>query len=292
MKTVFFIFLSPLLVGVLFITFSCKEIDVLEKPNTVNTLKDTTYVLSSVETPDDKVVVLEEFTGVRCINCANGHIAAENLKSSNPGRVIPIAHHSRFLDEAYPFSYHHLTSEDAQSLSSFIGPVGSKPTASVDRMLFSGESSKILDLTKWSTRVNEQLTKSSPVNIHLSSDYNNADSSTLLTFKAHFTSAMSEPLKYTIMIVETDIVTAQLMPTNTVDSNYIHKDVLREITTAIEGDALGSATITPGRVFEKQFKIKLHLDHKWNPDKCYIVAFIHRSGSNYDILQGEEIPVK
>jgi|688.fasta_scaffold11050_5 hypothetical protein len=275
---------------VIFITNSCCEVDVLTKSTAEVALLDTTYIASSIEATTPKVVVIEEFTGVRCINCAPGHVEAKTIKNANPGRVVTLAMHSRFLDEPYPFSFHELTSDDAQAISNFIGPVGSKPTASIDRKLFSGEASKILDKTKWTTKVNEQLALTSPVNINLTSDFRASDTTTLVTFTAHFTQAFSDPLKFTIMLVENDLVTAQLLPTNSVDTNYVHEDVMRDITTDIEGTSLGTASITPGRVFIKQYRLKI--DHEWHADDMHVVAFIHRTGTSYEILQASEISLK
>lgn len=285
-----FLYLLAICIGVVYVTNSCKEVDVLTKTYTSVALLDTTFVSSTIETADPKVVVLEEFTGVRCINCAVGHTTAASIKSSNPGRVVAIALHSYFLDEPYPYSFEELTSEEAQLLSAFIGPVSSKPSAAINRKLFAGESSKILDLSKWNNKVNDELAIASPVNITLSSVFNAADTSTLVTFTAHFTQAVSDPLKFTMMLSESDIETAQLMPTNDVDTFYIHDDVLRDVTTNAEGDVLGTAAITPGRVFIKQYRLKL--DHEWNPDKMHVVAFIHKSGTSYEILQAAEILLK
>lgn len=275
---------------VIFVTNSCCEVDVLTKSTAEVALLDTTYIASSIEAATPKVVVLEEFTGVRCINCAPGHTEAKTIKDANPGRVVTLAMHSAFLDEPYPFSFHELTSTDAEAIASYIGPVGSKPTASVDRKLFTGEVSKILDKNKWTTKVNEQLALTSPVNINLTSDFRASDTTTLVTFTAHFTQAVSEPLKFTIMLLENDIVTAQLLPTNTVDSNYIHEDVMRDITTDVEGTSLGTVAITPGRVFIKQYRLKIN--HEWDADKMHLVAFIHKTGTSYEILQAKEINIK
>lgn len=275
---------------ILFITYSCKEVDVLVKSTAQTTLIDSTFIASTVEATTPKVIIIEEFTGVRCINCSVGHSTAASIKTANPNRVITIAHHSTFLDPPYPFSYHNLTSTKSEAISQFLGPVNAKPTAAIDRKLFIGESSKILDLAKWSNKTNEQIALTSPVNIHLESVYNTADTSTLLTFTAHFTQAVSDPLKFTIMLNETDIVTAQLMTTGSVDTNYVHEHVMRDIVTDNEGNSLGTATITPGRVFIKQYKVKLN--QEWDMDKVSVVAFIHKTGASYEILQGAEIPVK
>jgi len=45
-------------------------------------------------TPQNRKVVLQEFTGVYCGYCPDGHVRAENLKSANPGNVVLINIHS------------------------------------------------------------------------------------------------------------------------------------------------------------------------------------------------------
>lgn len=281
-----------LVVYIVLITNSCKEEDVLKRSTAQLVLLDTTYTTTTIEAADPKVTVIEEFTGVRCINCAPGHDEVISIKAANPGRVIGIALHSIFLDEPYPFSKQELTTTDAEALSAFIGPVSSKPTASIDRVLFTGETSKVIDKSKWASKVNAELLVASPVNIHLGSLYRASDSSSLVSVTIHFTQTIADPLKLTLLLTESNIVTAQLLPlvTTTVDTNYVHQDVLRDVITDNEGVALGTAAIVPGRVFVKTYLLKA--DHEWNPDNMHIVAFIHKSGSSYDILQGAEIPFK
>src|SRR5688572_21847715 len=79
---------------------SCEEIgpaiDLTE-----DTTADTTYVVTQIETPQDKNVVLEEFTGARCVNCPQGHVLLDNLENQHGERFIAISNHSEFLAEPY-----------------------------------------------------------------------------------------------------------------------------------------------------------------------------------------------
>ena len=45
-------------------------------------------------TPQNKNVILEEFTGIHCGYCPDGHKIANNIVTSNPGRVFLINIHS------------------------------------------------------------------------------------------------------------------------------------------------------------------------------------------------------
>ena len=45
-------------------------------------------------TPENKNIVLEEFTGIHCVYCPDGHLMAQNLYNVNPGDVVLINIHA------------------------------------------------------------------------------------------------------------------------------------------------------------------------------------------------------
>ena len=44
-------------------------------------------------TPENKKVVLEEFTGIHCVYCPQGHAIAQAIQNNNPGEVFLINIH-------------------------------------------------------------------------------------------------------------------------------------------------------------------------------------------------------
>jgi len=73
---------------------SCKEVGPdINLHGNQNAVSDTTYIESPVATAETKNVVIEEFTGVRCPNCPQGHVVIANIKAANPGRVITVRLH-------------------------------------------------------------------------------------------------------------------------------------------------------------------------------------------------------
>ena len=45
-------------------------------------------------TPENRKIILEEFTGVNCVYCPQGHAIAQNLQDNNQGDVFLINIHS------------------------------------------------------------------------------------------------------------------------------------------------------------------------------------------------------
>ena len=44
-------------------------------------------------TPENKKVILEEFTGIHCVYCPEGHAIAQAIQNNNPGEVFLINIH-------------------------------------------------------------------------------------------------------------------------------------------------------------------------------------------------------
>ena len=54
-----------------------------------------TFAQTNVSTtPENKNVVLEEFTGISCPYCPDGHVVHRGLKDNNPGDVMLINIHT------------------------------------------------------------------------------------------------------------------------------------------------------------------------------------------------------
>ena len=54
-----------------------------------------TFAQTNVSTtPENKNVVLEEYTGISCPYCPDGHAVAEGIKNNNPGDVMLINIHT------------------------------------------------------------------------------------------------------------------------------------------------------------------------------------------------------
>lgn len=266
--------------------FSCKEIGPvikLKDQGVGKVLIDSSWVTSSIEAPQDKVVLLEDFTGVQCSNCPNGHATAASLKAANPGRVIGVALHSYLLADPYPFSRFDLKSEKAEQINSTFGPAPAKPTGMVNRKVFAGETSKIYFISKWSSFVSSELAGTSPVNIDITNNFNESSRELEMQMKVHFTAEYTNPLRYSIYLVENEIVTAQLLPDLSKDTNYVHNDVMRDVLSSITGDNFAQNTYEKGRTYLKSFVYSIPED--LDPEHTEIVVFVHRFGGVDEVIQ-------
>lgn len=285
-KIQFLLFVS----GILVIGTGCKETgpEISLRPNT-KAVSDTTYIESPVAVPELKNVVIEEFTGVRCPNCPQGHQIIKTIKQNNPGRIVAVSLHPiNSLGAPYSFSAQDLRTQQAQTLFDYLGQIGLEPAAGIDRVKFSAESAILLEKSKWTNYVNQQLSLPASVNVLLETRYDSVSRQLTAVVELHYTQNITEENRLTVALTESEIVTAQLNG-SVIDTFYTHKDILRTFITAIQGDPLNTTT-EAGRVIRKVYKITL--DALWKPENMKLVAYVHQFNNVKNVYQGKEADVK
>lgn len=272
----------------------CKEvgptIDLTSGKN-YNLLIDTSYIESPVQTPEVKNVLVEDFTGVQCINCPDAHDKLQ-AEINATGRVVGISMHSKFQDDDLTETKQKMTDSLADQLQTFLGFPGFKPNGAVDRVLQTTVFPNRIcdDRNNWHASIARQLALSTPVNIALGRSYNASMRELTITVELHYTAAQPDSDKLTVYLTEDSIITAQLLADGvTVDTNYVHNYVFRGAVTNIFGDQL-NYNLAAGTVIRKVYKTTI-TKALWKPEQMNIVAFVHRYKGRKDILQTKSIKV-
>ena len=288
--------LSILLIAI--ILYSCKEenSNINLKPQYADTtLIDTTYVSDSSVTPQTKMILIEDFTGVNCQNCPKAAQKIEDIQALYPNRILATAIHSTetkklgFLDGSKS-DYRTPAGKDIYLMLGLLGGIGAFPTGAVNRTIHNDGSSNLVfqSYSTWSTFVDQELTKPSIVNIYLSGSFIDTSDIYKVKVKLHYTQARSDTEAISIFLIEDHIIDLQNV-SNVTDSHYVHNHILRNTFTNATGDVL-NASLVKDRVFEKEYK--MDIDPTWVRANCKIIAFVHRKGSYYmDILQAWQKPL-
>ena len=270
---------------------SCKEIGPeISLKNNENALADTSYVESPVATAELKNVVIEEFTGVRCPNCPQGHVTIAAIKAANPGRVVSVSLHPiNSLGRPYNgVSTQDFQNTKAQVLFDYLGQIGLEPAAGLDRTKFSGQSAILLDRNTWTSYATQQISQPTPVNLSLQTSFDSANFELRVVAELHYTQNVTEQSKITLLLTESNIITAQLNG-SVVDTFYNHKDVMRDFITNTDGDLI-TQTTEAGRVIRKVYRKVL--DAAWKPENMHLVGYVHEFQNSKVIYQGKEVEVQ
>lgn len=265
---------------------------------------DTTYIVTQIETPQQKNVVIEELTGAACTNCPAGTLILKGFQAQYPGRIILTGIHSGFLTEPPAGALYDFRNADADALKLFFneGDPG-KPSATFDRIPVSvGGQSPTYFILKgstggdWIATLPGLLAKTTPVNIHLTSDYNAAENKVNVVVKIHFIQDVTENLGLTLYVLENGRIDKQEDKDVGEIPDYKFDHILRKIITPVAGDPLldSLSTKIQGRVVEKSLMFTPDITgvNGWNLDSCLVIGIIHKTGASREIIHAEEIHLK
>lgn len=280
------------IISLALIICSCKEEGpyINLTPSKVDTsLIDTNYISATSETPQTKMVLIEDFTGVACINCPTAAQIIENLQGLYVNRILVTAIHFKNTFGSIPGSKYDFRTEAGLSIYNMLpGVKGGLPIGSINRTRHTDGNGDFVVLQSketWSSYVNQELLKNTAVNIDISGAFIDTTSVYKLKVKLHYTQSTTDTQALTVYIIEDNIIDLQKLPNSSVDSHYVHKHVLRAVLTNFNGNDLNAGLVL-NRVFEKEYKIELN--PVWVKSNCSIIAFVHKKGYYFDIIQASQ----
>ena len=220
----------------------------------------------------ERSVLLEDFTGQRCVNCPNAADEIAKLHEQYGDAIIAVSIHSgplgfrtnsRFLglatDEGDEY-YNHWNLE--------FQPVG---------LINRGAPA---EFTAWGTLIRDALQRPAPVDIDLEVTESDEGFNTHTKVKGVDGDTQG---KLQLWIVEDDITAFQMMPDGTRNDNYVHQHVFRATVNGTWGEDI---SVKEGYTEERDFTLNFQDD--WKPEKLTVIAFIY---NNTGVLQVTKTPV-
>ncbi|MEO6833456.1 MAG: Omp28-related outer membrane protein [Chitinophagaceae bacterium] len=246
---------------------------------------DTSF-MAAPETANPRMVLVEEFTGVTCPNCPLGQQALVTLEAAHPGQLAIMSLEIFGQTQTNPVNENGVktindnrTQAGTDLSSGIYGANNSIPIAGIDRVPLSG--AMLIGRGSWASQIDTRVNTPSPANISMISSYD--ASSKKVTLKVHvaYTSSVIVGQKLTVALIESGVIDAQVLPYSpnpadpTVNANYVHNHVLRDILTSPVGDALlgDKSTKVAGQVYERTFVYTIP-PNVLNLDNCQFVAFV------------------
>ncbi len=231
-------------------------------------------------------VLIEEFTGVQCVNCPEGSKKIEelvDLHNKQGVNVIPISIHAGDFSTPYNESLYDFNTPEGEILEkSHLGPVAGFPIAVVNRRKFDNENDVPVFLKTWAGHVVEELLVQPKLEVSIDNNFDSTSRELTVDITLNFSETVTEALGISIMILEDDIVDYQLTPDGK-QSDYVHKHVLRTMLTDYQGDVISPNQTVDGE--KPEFTYTFTVPTEWNAANCSVVAFVSQTGANLDVLQ-------
>ncbi|HYV92495.1 MAG TPA: Omp28-related outer membrane protein [Chitinophagales bacterium] len=233
-----------------------------------------------VDSSQQKNVLLEDFTASNCTNCPKGRDVIDNLLALYPGRMEVVEVHQGPLSFPLLPGNPAFKTQDGEDLAAYLGPPPFWPSGAVDRILY--PDGRLIDRNLWPTYVPEELDSPLKVMLGVNTIYNNSSRVVTGSVTVDFLQTITDALNITVLITESGIVAAQLDGV-IIDTFYVHRDVLRDIVTGVQGDLVTGAK-TQGSAWTYTLN-SYSVPVEWNADSCRIIACVSKSAGSYDVLQ-------
>lgn len=264
-----------ILVAFVFV-YSCDVVDDPIKNNGSVTPIDTTQVL--------RKIVIEDFTGHQCKNCPKAAKQIKDLEALYGERIIGVGIHagpSNFTGTStdYPTDFR---TPEGTAIYNFFG-VYALPLGMVSRVGY--DQNHLLAYGAWPTECQNLTDSVAHIRLNQQVAYNATTRQVTVNVDAKVLKDYSDDLKFCVMLLESDIVSPQLMPDDTRDPNYVHNHVFRDMFTTALGDVLQMSPAIRDSTYSQTVSGAVSTD--WVAENCEVVSYIFNART-YEILQAEE----
>ena len=255
-------------------------------------------------TPSNRNAILEDFTGVRCGYCPDGHVRAKAAADANPGKFIIMAVHAgSYANPATGWA--NFTTPYGNSLVAQSSVAG-YPAGTVNRVLATDlgatpQKTGGLAMSRgdWAKAGNAIMAKPSYVNIGSKATFDAA--TRLLTVKVdmYYTGDAPAANNVNVALLQDKLYSKQSGGTPD-GNNYRQDHVLRDFITGQWGEVVPEASTKMASKYTKTFTYTVP-EHYNGPDTfkegggmvkiedCEIVVFVAEGKTN--IVTGIQVPI-
>lgn len=216
-----------------------------------------------------RMVLVQDFTGMRCINCPTAAETLHNVQEKYPGGVAVVGIHAAAAqDFTLPIGGVDLRAPVSDVYYNYYKVV-SLPMAVVDGVASDKKS------PEWPSLIDAQISKTAPADIHLTPSYDATTRELTVDYAVVYNEMYAGSISILLWVVENGIVGPQMNGSGIIPK-YTHNHVLRASMNGDWGEELGSGFVTEQKV---EGKATLKLDDKWVAENCQVVGFIFQTDS-------------
>ncbi len=237
--------------------------------------------------PQNKKAVIEEFTGISCQYCPDGHKRSNDIIKANPGNAFAINIHSGSYAAGKP----DMRTTFGDGIAASAG-IGGYPAGMVNRM------SNAVGRDKWEGLTATYLKQASYVNVAFEANINSKTREMTVNVEMYFTAKGASSVNLNIALLQDNIEGPQtggktwnpdqVLP----NGKYNHTHVFRDLLTGQWGEVI--TTTSQGTLVKKQYKYVIPADLKSIPltlKDLHLVAFISEGKKTIITANSGEIKI-
>ena len=165
-------------------------------------------------TPENKNVILEEFTGIYCTFCPDGHLIAQNLHDANPNDVFLINIHTGGYSNPNSLSDPDFNCPYGAAIAANSGLAG-YPAGTINRATFTGitpqggSGTTALSRTDWAAASSDIMSQPSYVNVAAQASYDMSTGILTVNTETYYTSTTTNINVLHVAVVQNNVAGPQ-----------------------------------------------------------------------------------
>ena len=279
------------------------ELDTTLYPGLWSDYENNDWPTFSENTNTNRNVLIEDFTGHKCVFCPAAADLAHALHEADPSRVYIASIHAgpdgigdfqSVSPPDYPLDF---TNPEGVEIGLYFGEndggFPGNPRGTVNRF---NNGTIFQSPTQWSSMVNDQLSSNNlKVNIQSELNYYEETKGAFLHVELDPVDAnVAENLGITVYLLEDSLVGDQKMSDNSHNSNYIHRDIHRgNLNASAFGRPVSSEDLNGDKYYiNYSFVVPNQLDGQYNASNMHLLiyAFNTETWEIYQVIKQKIVP--
>ena len=279
------------------------ELDTTLYPGLWSDYENNDWPIFSENTNTNRNVLIEDFTGHKCVFCPAAADLAHALHEADPLRVYIASIHAgpdgigdfqSVSPPDYPLDF---TNPEGVEIGLYFGEndggFPGNPRGTVNRF---NNGTIFQSPTQWTSMVNDQLSSNNlKVNIQSELNYYEETKGAFLHVELDPVDAnVAENLGITVYLLEDSLVGDQKMSDNSHNSNYIHRDIHRgNLNSSAFGRPVSSEDLNGDKYYiNYSFVVPNQLDGQYNASNMHLLiyAFNTETWEIYQVIKQKIVP--
>lgn len=223
----------------------------------------------------DKSILIQEFTGMRCVNCPTGAQVIHDITDNLDGKAVTVCIHPEGHQFTEPIDGVDLTSPASTEIYNYYHP--NFPAA-----IFDGGRPNT-NTKRWSGVALTASQQPTPLNVYVTTTYDKSSRKVKAHYNVTFIEDYTSPLNITLYLTEDGIIGTQESLNGVTLHDYEFNNVLRAAFNSVWGQSIGDSFKEFQRV---EGDCEMTIDSKWNAENCHVVAFVGvQKGTVYNAVK-------
>ena len=232
----------------------------------------------------NRVVLLEDYTGVKCPNCPEAHEIAEELLAMFPNNLVVMSIHAG--DQSNPAGgFPDFRTEAGNTWYNNAFNFDHNPVGTVNRTRNVNGGYGFED-GAWGTKVAEEMAREQEASLSIATTFNETSRELSVTLNTCFLKEIEGDFYIFAGLLEDSIQGKQLsQSTPALINDYWHRNVFRTPINGTWGQSLFNGLTEINQEFETNLNIAV--DNNYREDQCYVVSYIYDNGDKHVIQVGK-----